>query len=156
MFLTLSGREKNKTSERRHAHRPLVTGVCEWWVAGRVSVSRGARGRRMCVAVAGAVRVAGAAAMRTFLVNGVQSSPDCSIRSDAIRSDPHSTLQGGGDPSTYVKLWPEARAFRKIGVCQILAGGRAPAMGPSNSGPVQDPLAPWPCSCMLLHETDKN
>ena len=45
-------------------------GVCEWWVAGRVSVSRGARGRRMCVAVAGAVRVAGAAAMRTFLVNG--------------------------------------------------------------------------------------
>ena len=47
-------------------------GVCEWWVAGRVSVSRGARGRRMCVAVAGAVRVAGAAAMRTFLVNGVK------------------------------------------------------------------------------------
>ena len=46
-------------------------GVCEWWVAGRVSVSRGARGRRMCVAVAGAVRVAGAAAMRTFLVNGI-------------------------------------------------------------------------------------
>ena len=45
--------------------------MCEWWVAGRVSVSRGARGRRMCVAVAGAVRVAGAAAMRTFLVNGL-------------------------------------------------------------------------------------
>ena len=43
--------------------------MCEWWVAGRVRVSRGARGRQMCVAMAGAVRVAGAAAMRTFLVN---------------------------------------------------------------------------------------